>query len=156
MSLKVVSILSPDWPYTQNEIRIKVAIYRLSQKMWLFANDSKYRHIIYRWKLVFITRIDLRSFSQNKALVGSDQLLKFCHFAWKSVPTMQTLSWQMKGTIRTKGQEDWLAPTLAAKTGLRTTGSHNLPTSDPPLPTAVIGWLRSRALAVHFALLCSC
>ena len=51
--------------------------------MWLFINDTKHRHIIYRWKWNFSMSMNSRSLSQNKASFGLDQLIKFCHFAWK-------------------------------------------------------------------------
>ena len=44
----------------------------------------------------------LRSLPQNKALIGSDQLSKLRHFAWKSVPTIRTLSSRTDGTIATR------------------------------------------------------
>ena len=79
--------------------KIKMAIYRLSQKTWLFANEPKHRHIIYRWKLFFATSIDFRSLPQNKALFDSDLLAKFHHFTRKSVPMIQALSSWMEGAI---------------------------------------------------------
>ena len=57
--------------------------------MWLFANDFKYRYIIYHWKEFFTTSKNLRSLSQNKAHFGSDQLTKFVISAQKSMPTIQ-------------------------------------------------------------------
>ena len=45
--------------------------------MWLFTNDTKHKQIIYRWKVFFITSLNSRSLPQNKALFGSDLLVKF-------------------------------------------------------------------------------
>ena len=41
--------------------------------MWLFANDFKHRHIIYRWKEFSASSKNLRSLPQNKVLFGSNQ-----------------------------------------------------------------------------------
>ena len=40
--------------------------------------------------------MDSRLLPQNKVLVSSDQLSKFCYFAWKSVPTIRALSLRMQ------------------------------------------------------------
>ena len=66
--------------------KIILAIYRLSQKTRLFANDSKYRNITYRLKSFFSMNIDSRSLHQNKAPFGSDQLSKFRHFCTQKWP----------------------------------------------------------------------
>ena len=95
-------IPSPCWSCMQNKAKIKLAIYRLSWIMWLFENNSKYRHIIYCWKSFFATSMDSRSFPQNKAPFGWNQLSKFCHFAQKSVLTIRILSSRTEGTITTK------------------------------------------------------
>ena len=78
--------------------KLKLAISTVYlEKCNFFANDTKYRHIIYCWKVFFDTIMDLRSLPQNKALVGLDQQLKFRHFARKSVPTIWALSSRTKG-----------------------------------------------------------
>ena len=79
-----------------------MVIYRLSRKNMTFAHDSKYRHIIYRWKSFSTTSMDSRSLPENKATFGFDLFTKFCYFAWKSVPMIWALSSQMKSTITTR------------------------------------------------------
>ena len=76
-------ISSPSWSCIQNKAKINLIIYRIYRKTWLFANYSKYKHIIYCWKLFFNTSMDSRSLPQNKILFGSNQLARFCHFAQK-------------------------------------------------------------------------
>ena len=67
--------------------------------MWLFVNYSKHGHIIYYWKLFFVTSMDLRSLPQNKPPFVGDQLIKFCHFSWESVLAIWLFSLWTEGTI---------------------------------------------------------
>ena len=71
----------------------------LSRKMWFFASNSKYRHIIYRWKPFFTTSINLRLLCQNKVPFGLDPPTKFVIFVRKSVPISRALSSWTEGTI---------------------------------------------------------
>ena len=78
-------ISSLGWPWMQSETRFKLTIYKLSQKTWFWANDSKHKYIVYRWKL-FFTTINISGFlPRNKALFGSAPLSKFWQFVSKSV-----------------------------------------------------------------------
>ena len=54
-------------------------------KTWFWANDSKYRHITYRWKWFFVTINNLRFLPKNKASFGSALLSKFWQSISKSV-----------------------------------------------------------------------
>ena len=67
--------------------------------MWLFTNNTKHRHIIYRWKEFFTVIKNLRSLPQNKASFSSDQLENFHHFPWKSVSMIRSLLSWTEGTI---------------------------------------------------------
>ena len=71
-----------------------------------------------------------RSLPQNKALFGSDKLLKFLYFAQKSVPVIWTLSLQIEGTIMTRRLRGtyWnLEPVVSvAKDGVAMPGSHGV------------------------------
>ena len=110
-----ILISSLDWSYMQNKANVKLAIYRLSRKMWLFfVNDSKYRHNIYRWKSFFAMIKNSRSLPQNKASFGSDLLAKFCYFVRKSVLMIAALSSQMDGTISKRSSSwSWSHPWLS-------------------------------------------
>ena len=55
------------------------------EKMWFWANDSKYRHIIYRWKWFSTTINNMRLLLENKASFGSASLSKFWQFISKNV-----------------------------------------------------------------------
>ena len=85
----------------RDKIKLTISIVFL-EKCDFFANDSKHRQIIYHWKLFFATSLYSGSLPQNKALLGSDQLSKFCHFARKHVPLIRAFSSQMEGTITTR------------------------------------------------------
>ena len=78
-----ILISSSGWPCTQNESKFKLSIHRLFRKTWIFANDFKYRHIIYHWKEFFITCMNLRLLPQNNAPFSSDPLAKFVIFCTK-------------------------------------------------------------------------
>ena len=97
-----ISISSPSWSSTQNEVRLNCQFTDCFEKDEFFANNSKHRHIIYRWKLFITTSMNSRSLPQNNASFGLDQLSKLCHFARKSVPMIQLLSSRMKGTNTTR------------------------------------------------------
>ena len=70
--------------------------------IFFFANDSKYTHIIYRWKLIFTMSMDSRSLPQNKASFSSDLLTKFCHFTQKSVSMIRELPSRTEATTVTR------------------------------------------------------
>ena len=53
--------------------------------MWFWANDSKQRHIIYRWKWFFVMIKNLRFLPKNKASFGWALLSKFWQLVSKSV-----------------------------------------------------------------------
>ena len=70
--------------------------------MWFWANDSKHRHIIYRWKSFFATMNNSRLLPGNKASFGMDQLSKFWQFFSKSVIVNLVFSSRIEGTIMTR------------------------------------------------------
>ena len=136
--------------------------------MWLFTNDFKHRHIIYRWKAFFATSINSRSLPQNKAMFDSDPLTKFVFSTRESVSMIWALSSQIEGTIVTRRSRGtcWnLEPAVgvdgngSATLGSRGLATHTLPPpesastelgidqttpSELPSPTGVRGWLRSQ------------
>ena len=81
---------------------INLAFYRLSRKTWIFVNEYKYRHIIYRWKSFFTMINNSRSLAQNMVPFDSDQLSKFRKFAQKSMPPIRALSSRTEGTNTTR------------------------------------------------------
>ena len=62
------------------------------EKCDFFANESKFKKIIYCWKIFFFTSMNSRSLPQNMALFGSDQLVKFTVFVLKCMPMIWALS----------------------------------------------------------------
>ena len=90
--------LSLNWPYMQNETILTHIFHNFFQKMLLFVNDFKNRRIIYCWKAFFTTNMNSRSFPKNKALFGSNQLIKF-PFVGKCVPIIRSLLSENKHTI---------------------------------------------------------
>ena len=80
--------------------KVKLAFLTVSlEKRDFFANSTKHRHIIYRWKEFFVTSMNSRSLPQNKTLFGLDQLAKCVASAQKSMPTIQALSSRTEGTL---------------------------------------------------------
>ena len=89
----MVLVLDSKSCMVQHAKRDKVKfIFLTISKTCFFTNDTKHRHIIYRWKVFFATIKNLKSLTQNKAPFDSIQLSKSCHFAWKSVQIIWALS----------------------------------------------------------------
>ena len=108
-SLRVVSVpnsksrlaLHAKW----GKVKLLFFIVSLKKRDFL-TNGTKYKHIIYHWKAFLATSMDSRVLPQNKALVGSDQLSKFHHFARKSMSTIQALLLWTEGSIVTRGWKE--------------------------------------------------
>ena len=115
--------------------------------MWLFTNDFKHRHIIYRWKWILATIKNSRSLPQNNAPFGSDPLTKFVVSVRKKyADDPSTFITNGRYHCDQKVERKLLAPMLAAKTGWRTAGDAGEPRPSPPPPTTVIWHLGSHAL----------
>ena len=80
--------------------KLKLVISTVCLKKCDFLQTTLNIDILYTvGKYLFGMSKDSRSLPQNKALVGSDQLSKFCQFAHKSIPMIQALSSRTKVTI---------------------------------------------------------
>ena len=97
--------------------------------------------------------MDSRSLPQNKVSVGSDQLSKFSHFAWKSVSRIWALSLPTEGTITTrKLRRTYWRLELGvdvARDGSPMPGSHNVAMQLHAPPPSRIN--RHRVGVLHFA-----
>ena len=138
-------VLIPD-PYMQTRQRLDSQFTDCLEKCDFFVNESKYRHIIYYWKSFFTTSIDSRSLPQNRAPFGSNQLSKFCYFAWKYASLIRALSSWTKGTIMTRRPQGIdLHPKPSSKVageGGSTSWVHGLSTHSTPLSLAMLRLLR--------------
>ena len=78
-----ILIPSPGWPCMQNEAKSNWHFDSQSRKTWLFANNFKYRHIIYRWKTFLAMSMNSGSLPQKKKkgfvwLKFTDKVYRFC------------------------------------------------------------------------------
>ena len=124
----------------QNEAKIKLIIHILFRKTWFFANDSKHKHIICRWKSFFTTNKDSRWLPQSMAPFDSNLLSKFHHFAWKK-RAYNSDTFVMNGGYHYNevAKRNWLAPRNGGRGGQRQCFMVALSCSPHEQLSAVVG-----------------